>query len=193
LTIPTRREAASLLLRLKPNERFISHVAAVADVGSFLADRARANGRAVEIGLVESAALLHDIDKLFPERGKPGWVHGETGARWLADGGHPELAPPVAAHPVTRLRDQPYEEWRRGLSIEALLVAYADKRANQRLEPMSVRFARWHRKYPDYRESLQDAWQSALRLEGAVCEVAGIEPGQVQRRHWARRAIRAVQ
>lgn len=148
MTIPSRPEAARLLHSLAPPAWYLRHACAVADVASWLALRAAANGRAVDRSLVDAAALLHDVDKL-PAAGAPaGLRHGEGSAAWLEAGGWAELAAVVRDHPVTRLADPAYEAWSRTASLEARIVAYADKRAGQRLEPMDERFASWRRRYP---------------------------------------------
>ena len=148
MTLPSRPEAARLLHSLAPPAWYLGHACAVADVASWLALRAAANGRAVDRSLVDAAALLHDVDKL-PAAGAPaGLRHGEGSAAWLEAGGWAELAAVVRDHPVTRLADPAYEAWSRTASLEARIVAYADKRAGQRLEPMDERFASWRRRYP---------------------------------------------
>ena len=87
--------------------------------------------------LVEAAALLHDVDKALPAddpaRALP---HGDGSAAWLTRQGHPELARAVASHPVTRLarRRARTGAGRRSRRREERIVAYADKRAGQRLE-----------------------------------------------------------
>ena len=52
----------------------------------------------------------------------------------------------MAGHPVTRLLDgDRYRRWAAFASREERIVAYADKRAGQRLESMDARFASWRR------------------------------------------------
>ncbi|MGZ3586335.1 MAG: hypothetical protein ACXVAP_03705 [Candidatus Limnocylindrales bacterium] len=72
---------------------------------------------------------------------------------------------------------------------DARIVAYADKRAAQRLQPLAARFARWRRRHPDAQEFFERAWPRALELEQRVCRDAGIDPRGVRRLHWARRAL----
>jgi hypothetical protein len=206
MTVPTRREAARLLRSLEPPEWFLRHSCAVADVATWLAARAAANGHALDEALVATAALLHDVDKL-PSAGAPTHLrHGDGSAAWLAGCGWPELGPVVAGHPVTRLSEAGYEAWAAGASLEAKVVAYADKRAGQRLEPMDERFASWRRRYPtgpgeqllanpgrasgwdDDLAALVHARARALELE--VCAAAGVRPEDVRRLRWSRRAIR---
>lgn len=164
----------------------------MADVAAFLAARTAARGRSVDRRLVETAALLHDVDKLFPPHDlRRAGGHGVAGARWLTDQGWAELAGPVAGHPVGRLLDHEGEAaaWLAAAPLETLIVAYADKRAAQRLEPMAGRFARWRRDHPDRDGSLARAWDIALELERYVCGAAGVTPPTVGRLRWAGRAV----
>lgn len=107
-------------------------------------------GRSLDRRLVEAAALLHDVDKLPAVRPTVAdTVHGAGSAEWLARRGYPELGDAIIGHPVTRLADGPwFDRWFAAASIEALVVAYADKRAGQKVEPMAERFASWERRYP---------------------------------------------
>lgn len=191
MAIPTRQQAVAVLLDLHPSPRFLAHVCAVADVAAFLVARLDARGVAVDRPLAETAALLHDVDKLFPAGdARRAAGHGLAGARWLADQGWTELAGPVASHPVGRLLDHAdTEAWLRATPVETLLVAYADKRAAQHIEPLHARFARWRRGHPDRAESLNVAWPRAERLEAYLCEAAGVAPTSVRRLPWSRRAI----
>lgn len=166
-------------------------MAAVAEVAAFVAQRTAERGAHVDRALVETAALLHDIDKLFPtddplrELG-----HGEAGARWLTRHGYAELSRPVAAHPVTRLFDaERYGRWSGVASREERIVAYADKRAGQQLESLAARFAGWEARYPTDVDLLRRARARAERLEREVCETAGISPLAVRRLRWVASAL----
>ena len=150
MSVPSRRESAALLLSLEPPAWHLRHSRAVAETAGWLALRAAAAGRSLDRRLVESAALLHDVDKL-PGRATDGGgaAHAEGSADWLARRGYPELGEAIVGHPVTRLADGSwFERWFAAASIEALIVAYADKRAGQRVESMAERFASWERRYP---------------------------------------------
>jgi hypothetical protein len=154
---------------------------------------------------VEAAALLHDVDKLDSLRSEiDGQRHAEGSAEWLARQGFPELGPAVAAHPVTRLADGAwFERWFAAATPEELIVAYADKRAGQRLESMAARFASWQRRYRPQeragraRGSWSDqteaaVWQRARAIEDRVCGLAGVAPERVRRLAWTGRALRAA-
>ncbi len=149
--------------------------------------------------------MLHDVDKL--ERLKPqigNLAHAEGSASWLASQGYPELGPAIVGHPVTRLADATrFEEWLAAASPEALIVAYADKRAGQRRESMADRFASWKRRYPpiDRADRPRGTWspetlaavlRRAETLEAVVCKLAGIAPADVRRLEWTGRALAAT-
>ena len=196
MTIPSRPDAARLLLSLAPPEWFLRHACAVADVGAWLARRAAARDRDVDVQLVATAALLHDVDKL-PAAGAPAALrHGDGSAAWLEARGWGELAEVVRDHPVTRLADDGYGAWAHAASLEALIVAYADKRAGQRLEPMAERFAGWRRRYPTGSGRTADMTglveARAAELERVVCAAAGVGPADVGRLRWSRRVLREV-
>lgn len=193
MTVPSRPAAATLLLSLDPPPWALTHARAVAEVAAWIARRIAERGTVVDRGLVEAAALLHDVDKLLPPsdpaRALP---HGDGSAAWLAAHGHPELARSVANHPVTRLVDgEAYRRWASFASREERIVAYADKRAGQRLESMDARFASWRRRYPDTWD--EPAWRAvrahAERLEADVCRAAGVRPTAVGRLRWTGRAL----
>jgi hypothetical protein len=196
MTVPSRTAAAALLCSLDPPAWHVTHARAVADVAGFLAARIAARGIDLDRRAVEAAALLHDVDKILPAddpaRGLP---HGEGSAAWLARHGHPELGRLVAAHPVSRLLDGAAgRPWAAFASREERVVAYADKRARQRLVTMDQRFAIWERRHPG-------TWDAATRrvvrtradrLEAEVCRAAGIAPAEVRRLRWTGPALRAV-
>ena len=203
MSVPGRVEAASLLLCLDPEPWFLRHARAVAEIAAWLAARTAARGLPIDRRLVEAAALLHDADKVLPPddplRALP---HGEGSAAWLARVGHSELAPAAACHPVTRLKDgAAFRRWTAVATLEERIVAYADKRAGQRLESTDARFASWRRRYPLGSASRSDGWGEAtfaairaraIELEADVCGAAGSTPGEVRRLAWTGPAIRAA-
>jgi HD domain-containing protein len=196
MTVPGRVEAAMLLLSLDPPPWFLRHARAVAEVAAWLARQTETAGSAVDRRLVEAAALLHDADKALPASDPSKRLrHGDGSAHWLARHGHPELGAAVAGHPVTRLADDRwYERWSTDASSEERIVAYADKRAGQRLESMAARFASWDRRYPDgwNAEEAATVRRRAAALEAAVCDGARIRPEAVRRLAWTGPALRTA-
>ena len=196
MTVPGRVDAASLLLSLDPPIWFVRHARAVAEVATFLAARIEAQGIPLDRAAVEAAALLHDVDKVIPaDDPARRLAHGDGSADWLTRQGHPELARLVANHPVTRLvDDERARRWAAFASREERIVAYADKRAGQRLESMADRFASWRRRYPTGLDdlTLRGMRARAEKLEADVCRAAGIAPSEVRRLAWTGAALRAA-
>ncbi len=195
MSVPSRPAAAARLLSLEPPAWHLRHARAVAEIAGWLAARCAARGVAVDQALVEAAALLHDVDKAIPPSDPAAALsHGDSSAAWLSARGMAELAPAVAAHPVTRLLDAEAGAWLASGPIEELLVAYADKRAGQRLDSLDARFAGWRRRYPDGWSADDDAQARAraAELEAIVCACAGAAPAAVGRLRWTGRALRAA-
>jgi putative nucleotidyltransferase with HDIG domain len=205
MSVPSRSGSAALLLSLDPPDWHLRHSRAVAEAASWLARRAQLRGVALDRPLVETAALLHDVDKL--ERVKPevgGLGHADGSAEWLARRGHPELGPAIVGHPVTKLADGAwFDRWLGQATPEALIVAYADKRAGQKLESMEDRFASWERRYPPAeraarargnwtRETIDEVRGRSREIERRVCEMAGVEPDEVVRLRWTSAAFKAA-
>ncbi|MET0773372.1 MAG: HD domain-containing protein [Candidatus Limnocylindrales bacterium] len=164
-----------------------------ADVASFLAEAVHRAGHPVDRLLVESASLLHDLDKALPaDDPLRALGHGHAGARWLEANGYPELAPAVDTHPVGRLVEQPYVEWVTATTLEQRLVAYADKRSQRRVVTLDERFARWVRKHPDAADQLAVARERAAQLEEEICALSGLRPDDIQRDPWAEQAVSAA-
>jgi len=193
MAVPTRSEALSLLLSVTPSPRLFQHVTVVAEVASFLAYRAMQAGVRVDRRMVETAALLHDIDKALPSDDPLRELgHGWAGAAWLSEAGHPELARSVEAHPVMRLTDPGAAEWVERSPIEERIVTYADKRATQRVVSLEARFLRWQRRHPDHLDRLEAAQEMARRLEASLCSSIGVRPDGIERLRWVEDALARV-
>ncbi len=124
--------------------------------------------------------------------------HGDGSAHWLARQGHAELGRAVANHPVSRLADAArFRRWAAFATREERIVAYADKRAGQRLESMSARFDDWERRFPGDAGGWTSAARATIRaradrLEADVCRAAGVRSGDVGRLRWTGEALRAA-
>lgn len=118
--ILTREQCLRLMQEYKVMDHIRRHCRKVAEVALFVARELAAAGVALDIPLIESAALVHDITKL--EALQNGGNHAETGADLMESLGFPAVADIVRQHiylaePVT------------GRPInEAQVVNYADKR-----------------------------------------------------------------
>ena len=143
MTVPGRVEAASLLLSLDPPPWFLRHARAVAEVAGWLA--ARIDGRGIAggpAGWSRRPRCCTTSTRCSAGRTiRPAPSPTATGsADWLTRQGHPELA-------RARRRTIPsagsstgsaYKRWSAFAGREERIVAYADKRAGQRLESMAA-------------------------------------------------------
>jgi hypothetical protein len=196
MTVPDRIEAARLARSLEPPEWLLRHSRAVAEVAAFLAARTASRGVVIDRRLAESAALLHDADKALPKDDPLRALgHGHGSARWVEERGHRELAPAVEDHTITRTLDGHwFDAWLSKSRPEDRIVAYADRRARQRLVSLDDRFATWRRRHPGTWEDDVEAEvrRRAVRLEAVVCEAAGIRPDAVRRLRWTAAAFSAA-
>jgi hypothetical protein len=72
-------------------------------------------------------------------------------------------------------------------------VAYADKRARQRIVSLDDRFASWRRRHGGWEgDAAVEVRRRAGKLEEIVCDAAGIRPEAVGRLRWTAAALRAA-
>ncbi|MEO8625109.1 MAG: HD domain-containing protein [Candidatus Limnocylindrales bacterium] len=142
-------------------------------------------GVTLDSDLAEGAALLHDIDKAMrPDDPYRALGHGAAGAAWLTDHGYVELAPAVRDHPVNVIGSAAsYEDWAATQILEARLVTYSDKRCHEDVVSLDERFERWFKRYPD-NPMEPIAYERFQRLERELCDMAGVDPQDVQRLSW---------
>jgi len=162
MAVPTRPEAEGLLASLDLPAGIVVHSRGVSRVAAEAARLLRASGVEVDAGLVEVAALLHDIDK--PETRRSGEPHGVVGARRLTELGYGELAGPVASHPVSCLLDP----LRFPQGWEAILVAIADRRVDQEFVTIDERIDGMSRRYPQYGDQLEATRGPAHAMEATL-------------------------
>ena len=153
----------------------VVHAEGVSRVAAEAARLVSKAGIPVDVRLVEIAALLHDIDKVETRDSAD---HGLVGAAELDRLGYPELAPPVASHPVTCLLDE--SRFPRGWP--SVLVAIADRHVAQRFVTIDERIDDQARRHPQYAASLDAARRPAHALEAELAEVTGLAvPDLVER------------
>jgi uncharacterized protein len=88
----SNKEALSILRGYCSDERVLGHCVAVSRVAAKIAGDAVSRGHAVDVGFVESAALLHDIGRSQTH----GIDHGIAGAKILED--YPDYARVCLTH-----------------------------------------------------------------------------------------------
>lgn len=173
MALPTRAEAEALLASYELPDGIVAHARGVSRLAAEAARRLASTGVAVDPLLVEVAALLHDIDKLATrDSGEP---HGIVGARWLTELGYPELADPVASHPVSCLLDpeRAPRDW------PSKLVAIADRRVEQSFVSIEERIDGMAERYPQYRAELEAARAPARALEAELARALGLSAAEL--------------
>ena len=133
--LPSHEECRVLMEDLQPLPPAVAaHCRAVARIAAGLAEALSAAGICMDVELVRTAALLHDIARTEAH-------HAQAGARLLAGHGFTRLAPIVAAHmDLVVDADQPVDE--------SQVVYLADKLvAGDRRVDLEDRFARKLEKY----------------------------------------------
>jgi len=168
MAIPSRLDAERLLASFELPEGVVVHSRGVSRVAVEAARLLAVEGAPVDPLLVEIAALLHDIDKLATR--EDGSQHGLVGARWLLERGYPELAAPVAAHPIGCLLDPARTP--RGWASVALAVA--DRHVGQRFMSIDERIDDQAARYPAYRATLEAAREPARAMEAQLAAAAGL-------------------
>ncbi len=118
----------------------------------------------VDGALVEVAALLHDIDKIEIQRS--GGEHGVVGARRLEAAGFPELAMPVASHPVHALLDDD----RFPIGWPSVIVAVADRHVGQEFVTVDERLDDMKQRHPEFADEIESARRPAHAREAQVAE-----------------------
>jgi putative nucleotidyltransferase with HDIG domain len=139
------------------------HCRAVSRVAMQLAQALEATGATIDIELVRTAALLHDIARTRKN-------HAEAGARLLAGHGFARLAPIVSAHMDLDVnRDRPVDE--------AQVVYLADKLVDgDRCVDMGPRFSRQMETYSGNRSALDAIarrWENARHIRTKVERMTG--------------------
>lgn len=176
MAVPDRSTARRLLEDAQLPDGIVVHSEGVARVAVAAARLVEEAGIPVDVSLVEAAALLHDIDKV--EIRRSGGEHGIVGARRLEAAGHPELAMPVASHPVSCLLDDD----RFPIGWPSVLVAVADRHVSHEFLTVDERLDDMKRRHPEHADQIESARHAAHALAAQVAEAIGMEVGALETR-----------
>ena len=168
MAVPDRSTARRLLEEAGLPDGIVVHCEGVARVAVAAAGLVAEARIPVDGALVEAAALLHDIDKV--EIRRTGGAHGIVGARRLEEAGYPELAMPVASHPVSCLLD----EDRFPIGWPSVIVAVADRHVAQEFVTVDERLDDMKLRHPEYAADIETARRPAHALEAQVAEGIGM-------------------
>lgn len=176
MAVPSLAEAEQLLATFDLPDGIVTHSRGVSRVAAEAARVLAASGVGVDPQLVEVAALMHDVDKL--ETRDHGQQHGLLGARWMAERGFPELAEPIASHPIGCLLDPSRSP--RGWA--AVAVAVADRRVAQGFLSIDERIDDLTRRYPDFSADLEAARRPAHAMQADLAAAAGLSVDELEAR-----------
>ena len=168
MAIPDRVTARRLLDDAGLPDGIVVHSEGVARVCVAIAGLVAEAQIPVDGALVEAAALLHDIDKA--EIRLSGGEHGIVGARRLEAAGYPELAMPVASHPISCLLD----DERFPIGWPSVIVAGADRHVAQEFMTVDERLDDMKRRHPDHAAAIESARRPAHALEAPVAEAVDL-------------------
>jgi putative nucleotidyltransferase with HDIG domain len=168
MVVPTLAAAEQLLASFDLPEGIVTHSRGVSRVAAEAARLLTTAGVEVNPELVAVAALLHDVDK--PQTRADGLEHGLLAARWMTERGYPELAGPIASHPIVSLLDpsRAPQDW------AARAVAIADRHVAQRFVSIDERIDDQAVRYPDFRAELDAARPPAHAMEAELAAAAGL-------------------
>ena len=91
-------------------------------------------------------------------------------ARWMAERGFPELAEPIASHPIGCLLDPA----RAPRGWDAVAVAVADRHVAQVFVTIDERIDDLATRYPDFRTDLEAAREPAHAMQADMAMAAGL-------------------
>ena len=168
MAVPDLDRAWQILHSYALPDGIVHHSEGVRRVATAAARLVAAADVPVDVGLVEVAALLHDIDKLQIQQS--GGEHGIVGAAELEKLGYPELAMPVASHPVSCLLDD--DRFPRGWP--SVLVAIADRHVAQEFLTIDERLDEMVARYPEHRAGIEAARRPAHALERELADTLGL-------------------
>ena len=173
--VPSRGLCIELLKRHHVPEHIIAHSLQVDRVARFLGNALNSDGEQLDMGLVEAAALLHDITKL--DGIKTGRNHAKTGGELLESLGYPRVAEVVAHHVMV-----PHDPKLIRVT-EDELVNYADKRVmHDRIVTLEARYLDLTERYgqrPGSKPLIRAAMERAREIEEKIFNRMSFHPNEL--------------
>jgi|SRR3989344_2624498 len=170
--IPTEEQAKTLWNKYDLPEPKRRHVALVAKVALFLADKIN---KLINKPLLLAAALLHDIDKAVSKF--PGERHPDSAVRILREEGMEEVASLVKTHPLHAILDPTLAP----TTWEEKLLYLADKMVKQAVVGVDARFKLWNGEHlsQEAKLELDQAYPKVKELEKEILKLTGLTSDQI--------------
>lgn len=178
MNIPTQEECFRLIHQMEMMDHIIDHSIMVGNVALCLCQFLKEKFPAINVELVISAALLHDITKT--RSFTTGELHPETGCHLLENLGYPEIGNIVRQHVILDMGTHA------NLVSEPEIVNYADKRVlhdqvvslDTRLEYIQIRYG----SRPEFKNRVQVMRRNSQALEKKLFSQLPFTPGQLSDR-----------
>ena len=175
--VPSRDECLGLMDQYGMFRNIVDHSLTVTKVARFLSKELNKKGQRIDLGVVEAAALLHDLAKTECLKTKED--HAEQGFRLLKGLGYERVADVVAQHiEVSCGRDAAF------VRAEEV-VNYADKRVqHDRIVSLKQRFSDLKDRYGHVEsafEQMARMEKATYAIEGKIFLILGSDPKDLQR------------
>jgi len=165
---PDEETCYELLRKYQVPDNIKEHSLAVKQVAVELAKKLRSSGVKVNLELVASSALLHDIAKHICLEREQDKKHPDKGAEILREEGYEKVARVVAQHGLDTVITGELEGW------EEKVVYYADKRVLEtEVVSLKQRLNYLRQRYPDSRQLIDRAAPLIRQLETELKEKIG--------------------
>ncbi len=175
MKIPTIEKCFQLIHEMDMMDHIIDHSIMVSNVALCLSLVLKKKFPEINIKLVTSAALLHDITKT--RSFTTGEMHSETGGALLKGLGYPEIGDIIRQHVILDIctSDTPVSE--------PEIVNYADKRVlhdqvvslKKRLEYIEIRYGT----NPEFKRRIPVMWKDTMALETKLFKQLAFTPSQL--------------
>ncbi|MEM3690471.1 MAG: HD domain-containing protein, partial [Candidatus Micrarchaeia archaeon] len=177
MKIPTIAECLKLLDETKLTSNMKRHSMLVMRISTALAKKLMKKGETINLELLRSAALLHDLDKFLTLEN--GHEHGYLSQKILTEKGYPEVGQIVRKHRLETIYEDP-----EGLKTwEEKLVFYADKRLNDStIVGLPERYDYLLKRYgttPKRREAILRTRAGVESLENEIFSKIGRSPDEL--------------
>jgi uncharacterized protein len=176
-TVPNRDECLRLMDRYGMLENIVDHSLTVTRVACFLSKELNKKGQRIDLGVVEAAALLHDLAKTECLETKED--HAQQGFKLLRNLGYERIAAVVAQHvEILPAGDS-------AAVTEEEVVNYADKRVqHDQIVSLKERFSDLKDRYGHVKSAMEqmDRMEKATyAIEDKIFLVLGSDPKDLQR------------